>query len=277
MRFSKYQALGNAYVVVPPTPSIEGQLSPIAVHLSDYRVGIGSDGVLFGPFISQAADFRLRIFNPDGSEAEKSGNGLRIFCQFLYDEKLVHTLPFTIETKGGIVSAQVHPHSGEVKVSMGKVSFNSKKIPVTGPERDVLGEEITVGEHAIRVSCATIGNPHCVVFSEFPSESVARNLGPLLESHGNFPNRTNVQFVKVTDRANIQMEIWERGAGYTHASGSSSCAAAAVAYKHGLVDSSLTVNMRGGKIEISISDSYEVTMTGPVEKICEGFAVAKNV
>lgn len=277
MRFSKYQALGNAYVVVPPDPSIDEQLSQIAVHLSDYRVGIGSDGVLFGPLISHAADFRLRIFNPDGSEAEKSGNGLRIFCQFLYDEKLVSTLPFTIETKGGIVSAQVLPHSREVKVSMGKVSFNSKKIPVTGPERDVLGEEITAGDQAISVSCATIGNPHCVVFSEFPSESVAMRLGPLLETHEIFPNRSNVQFVKVIDRANIKMEIWERGAGYTHASGSSSCAAAAVAYKHGLVDSSLTVHMRGGKIEINISDTYEVTMTGPVEKICEGLAVAKNV
>lgn len=270
LTFSKYQALGNAYIVVPCDPMIEHNLPSIASCLSDYRVGIGSDGILVGPLASQVADFKLRIFNPDGSEAEKSGNGIRIFCQYLYDKNLVSTLPFTLETKGGVVKAEVLSDSGEVRVSMGTANFNSTNIPVLGAEREVLGETIDVAGQQIKISCATIGNPHCVVFVDKPSEALARQLGPLLENHAMFPNRINVQLVRVVDRNCIEMEIWERGAGYTHASGSSSCAAAAVAFKLGYVDADISVHMRGGNIQIKLSDTFEVVMTGPVKKICEG-------
>lgn len=271
--FAKYQALGNAYLVVD-TSAIEIGTDEIK-RLCDFRTGIGSDGVLFGPTFPDDADFGLRIINPDGSEAEKSGNGLRIFCQYLYDRGLVAAQEFTVKTRGGIVRARVFAEQGLVQVGMGRVSFDAAQIPVAGPAREVLQEEISVAGRSLRVSCATIGNPHCVVLAEEPTEAMARELGPLLEQHPLFPNRSNVQFMRVLDRQNIQLEIWERGAGYTHASGSSSCAAAAVAHRLGLVDAQLTVHMRGGDIAIAISPDFEVTMTGPVLAVCRGTVVVR--
>lgn len=271
--FAKYQALGNAYLVVDAS-AMEIGTDEIR-RLCDFRTGIGSDGVLFGPTYPDDADFGLRIINPDGSEAEKSGNGLRIFCQYLYDQGLVGTQVFTVKTRGGIVRARVFPERQLVEVSMGQVSFDSAQIPVAGPVREVLLEEIAVGQRSMQVSCATIGNPHCVVLTEEPTQAIARELGPLLEHHPLFPNRSNVQFLRVLDRQNIQLEIWERGAGYTHASGSSSCAAAAVAHRLGLVEANLTVHMRGGDIAIAISPEFEVTMTGPVQAVCRGEVVVR--
>lgn len=270
MHFSKYQALGNAYLVIAQTHADDSCLPDLAIRLSDFRLGIGSDGLLVGPLPSAVADFRLRIFNPDGSEAEKSGNGIRIFCQYLYDQGLVQAQRFSLETKGGIVSAQVFAERGEVQVAMGQVSFAAQQIPVAGPAREVLAEVISVANQSITINCATIGNPHCVVFCDEPNEALARRLGPLLEQHELFPNRSNVQFVKVLDRHTLQMEIWERGAGYTFASGSSSCAAAAVARKLNLVEAEVCVKMRGGEINIDVAHDYRVTMTGPVRKIAEG-------
>ncbi|BBB62497.1 diaminopimelate epimerase [Undibacterium sp. KW1] len=276
--FAKYQALGNAYLVVDAS-AMEIGTDEIR-RLCDFRTGIGSDGVLFGPTYPDDADFGLRIINPDGSEAEKSGNGLRIFCQYLYDQGLVGTQVFTVKTRGGIVRARVFPEQQLVEVSMGQVSFDSAQIPVAGPVREVLLEEIAVGQRSVQVSCATIGNPHCVVLTDTlgtePTESLARELGPLLEHHPLFPNRSNVQFLRVLDRQNIQLEIWERGAGYTHASGSSSCAAASVAHRLGFVDANLTVHMRGGDIAITISPDFEVTMTGPVQVVCRGVLVTRE-
>ncbi|MFZ6778739.1 diaminopimelate epimerase [Undibacterium sp. Ji83W] len=269
--FAKYQALGNAYLVLD-AGAIDLGMDEI-MRLCDFRNGIGSDGVLFGPSYPDDADFGLRIINPDGSEAEKSGNGLRIFCQYLYDQGLVGKQVFTVKTRGGIVQARVFAEQQLVEVSMGQVSFQAEQIPVLGPAREVLLEEIALGERTVQVSCATIGNPHCVVLTKQPDEAVARELGPLLEQHPLFPNRSNVQFLRVIDRQNIQIEIWERGAGYTHASGSSSCAAAAVAHKLGLVDANLTVHMRGGDIDIVISPEFEVMMTGPVLAVCHGKVV----
>ncbi|BBB68403.1 diaminopimelate epimerase [Undibacterium sp. YM2] len=271
--FAKYQALGNAYLVVD-TSAMEIGTDEIR-RLCDFRTGIGSDGVLFGPSYPDDADFGLRIINPDGSEAEKSGNGLRIFCQYLYDQGVIGTQAFTVKTRGGIVRARIFPEQQLVEVSMGQVSFDSAQIPVAGPAREVLLEEIAVGQRSMQVSCATIGNPHCVVLTEEPTQAIARELGPLLEQHSLFPNRSNVQFMRVLDRQNIQIEIWERGAGYTHASGSSSCAAAAVAHRLGLVEANLTVHMRGGDIAIAISPEFEVTMTGPVQAVCRGEVVVR--
>ena len=270
MFFAKYHALGNSYLVAP---AWFGSSSPVPGEVSrlcDTRLGIGSDGLLHGPLSSTVADFRLRIFNPDGSEAEKSGNGLRIFCMFLWDERLVGDAPFTVETKGGIVTAQVLESGRLVRVAMGKVCFSSADIPVAGPHRDVLMEKIVLGNTSFQFCAATVGNPHCVVLVERPSEAQARQYGPVIEQHPMFPNRTNVQFMQVLDRHNIRIEIWERGAGYTYASGSSSCAAAAVAYRLGLCESNIAVHMRGGVIDIAVDPHFNVQMTGPVVRVCKG-------
>jgi diaminopimelate epimerase len=173
------------------------------------------------------------------------------------------------------VRSTVFDNGRSVRVEMGKVSFWSDAIPVTGPRREVINEQITVGDRSFTFCAATIGNPHCVLPLPEISAELARQYGPLLETHSNFPKKTNVQFLKVLDRQNIQIEIWERGAGYTLASGSSSSASVAVARRLGLVDSSVTVHMPGGKLAIAITDDFSILMTGPVTKVSEGVMAAE--
>jgi diaminopimelate epimerase len=232
--------------------------------------GIGSDGILLGPIKGPQSEFGLKIFNPDGSQAEKSGNGLRIFTRYLWDKGLIGSDRVTIQTDGGIVNAQVYEDGKIISVDMGRVSFDSRIIPVDGPKRDVINEKMEVNGRSVEFCAATIGNPHCVILKPEISASEARELGPLIENEPRFPNRTNVQFMKILDRANIQIEIWERGAGYTLASGSSSSAAAAVAHRLGLCDSQITVHMPGGSIEIKIAEDFAVSMTGTVTRVAEG-------
>ena len=269
MKFWKYHALGNDYLVLDAKES-PAPLTTAQIKLICHRnLGLGSDGILLGPLPSKRAPFGLRIFNPDGSEAEKSGNGLRIFSRWLWDLKLADTDAFDIDTPGGVVRSAVLDGGRRVRVDMGRVSFWSDKIPVAGPRREVLNEQIQAGGRTFEYCAATIGNPHCVVLLATTAE-MARQFGPLLEAHPNFPNRTNVQFLKVIDRQNLQIEIWERGAGYTLASGSSSSAAAAVAHKIGLCDRSVTVHMPGGRLAIEIGEDFGILMTGPVTKVAEG-------
>jgi diaminopimelate epimerase len=268
--FYKYHALGNDYIVLNPAEAGE-PLTGDSVRLICHRnFGIGSDGILLGPIKGPQSEFGLKIFNPDGSQAEKSGNGLRIFTRYLWDKGLIGSDRVTIHTDGGIVNAQVYEDGKIISVDMGRVSFDSRIIPVDGPKRDVINEKMEVNGRSVEFCAATIGNPHCVILKPEISASEARELGPLIENEPRFPNRTNVQFMKILDRANIQIEIWERGAGYTLASGSSSSAAAAVAHRLGLCDSQITVHMPGGSIEIKIAEDFAVSMTGTVSRVAEG-------
>ncbi len=270
MKFVKYHALGNDYIVLRPQ-SLHRELTPDTIRLICHRnYGVGSDGILSGPSDSQSCDFALRIFNPDGSEAEKSGNGLRIFARSLYDEGLVNDQPFSVETPGGTVLCQVEKGGGVVTVQMGEVSFNSRNIPVAGEPREVINEKICICGQDFTFCAASIGNPHCVIITDAPSPIDAQKFGPFIETAPMFPNRINVQFMKVIDRNNIMIEIWERGAGYTLASGSSSTAAAAVAHRLGLCDENITVHMPGGEIAVQFSNGFSATITGPVTKVCEG-------
>jgi diaminopimelate epimerase len=268
--FKKYHALGNDYLVIDPK-DLPSPLTTKQVKIICHRnFGIGSDGILLGPLPAENAKCALRIYNPDGSEAEKSGNGLRIFSRYLWDRKMVGDEEFAIQTAGGVVQATVFDGGKMVRVEMGPVSFWSDKIPVTGARREVINEKISVGGREFTFCAATIGNPHCVLPLPEISVKLAHEFGPLFETHANFPNRTNVQFLKVRDRANIEIEIWERGAGYTLASGSSSSAAAAVAHKLGLCDRAISVHMPGGIIAIEIGDNFAIRMTGAVTKVAEG-------
>jgi len=274
MKFYKYHGLGNDYIVIDPADQ-PGELSNYEIQIICHRnFGIGSDGILLGPIHTRKADFAVRIFNPDGSEAEKSGNGLRIFSRYLYDKKLVLNVPFSIETIGGIVESRIHKDK-MISVDMGKVSFDSEKIPVTGLKRQVLNDEIKIDGQKITYCGATIGNPHCIIIRNKISPKLAKELGPKLETHPNFPNRTNVQFMKIIDRSNICIEIWERGAGYTLASGSSSSASAAVAFALGYTDPDITVHMPGGTLKIHVHKDLSVTLTGPVTRVGEGFIDAE--
>jgi diaminopimelate epimerase len=267
MKFSKYHALGNDYLVLDPADAPKLPAHEDIRTICHRNFGLGSDGILYGPLKSDQADFGLRILNPDASEAEKSGNGLRIFARYLRDVGKVDTRPFTVETLGGIVTCVVSADASSITVDMGKVSFDAAVIPVSGFEGEVVDCEIELQEQTYRMYAATIGNPHCVLPMQSVDAETARRLGPQIETHPMFPNRTNVQLLQVLDENNIRIEIWERGAGYTLASGSSSSAAGAVARKMGVVGPDITVHMPGGRIQLHIDDDYSVRMTGPATRV----------
>jgi len=269
MNFEKYHALGNDYLVYNPRETNHSFTEAETIRICHRNFGLGSDGILVGPLPSDKADFGLQILNPDGSEAEKSGNGLRIFARYLRDVKLVNTAPFTVETLGGIVTCEVSEDMSQISVEMGQVSFHSDIIPISveGSPREVLNEPIQLSDTTLNFYGATIGNPHCVVPIENVSSSLAHQYGPELENHKIFPNRTNVQLLQILDRNRIKIEIWERGAGYTLASGSSSSAAGAVARKMGACDEDITVEMPGGQIQLHIDDQFNVLMKGPATRV----------
>ncbi len=277
-QFVRSHGLGNDYLVMDPASLSFELTSQNIIRVCNRNTGVGSDGIL-AVEKSDSSLARVRIYNPDGSEAEKSGNGLRIFCKFLFEHGYTEKTFFEIETAGGKVQAQLHLVVGKaaaVTVDMGKAIFESGKIPINVPNSeaeviDKLIPPIKPGD-SFRINCVSMGNPHCVVFVNNieEAESLAHEYGPLFEKHPLFPNRTNVQFAVVNNRKEVSIRIWERGAGYTLASGSSSCAVAAVCVKTGKTDRELTLHMPGGDLALKVSETYELTMRGPVEEICLG-------
>ena len=259
--FRKYHGLGNDYLVIDPTDFPFDPVPEIVRAICDRNLGVGSDGILFGPLMDPGGP-TLRIFNPDGSEAEKSGNGLRIFAWYLFERGLVAGREFPLRTMGGAVKAWILG-PGLVRMDMGTPSFQA---PSGG---ELIDQEHAIGAERGRITFVSMGNPHCVVRGLPVTESLARRLGPLVEHDPLFPARTNVQFLEVLGPSEIRIEIWERGAGYTLASGSSSCAAAAAARRLGLVGDEVTVRMPGGTLEIRFAEN-SVYLTGPVEKVFEG-------
>ena len=271
-RFVKSHGLGNDYLVLEEA-EVGFPLTLAAIRLLCHRhYGIGSDGVLLLTK-SGAADFGLRIFNPDGSEAEKSGNGIRIFARYLADAGHARADTFTVETKGGVVRAALSREGGRITgitVDMGRASFLSGDIPVCGPSREVIREPLEVDGERLTVTCVSVGNPHCVVLADALDPGRVRLLGPKVEHHPAFPNRINVQFARVLGRGRVAILIWERGAGFTLASGSSACAVAAACRKNGLTDERVAVEMPGGTLAIEVASDFSLRMTGPAEPVCEG-------
>ncbi len=258
-QFVKSHGLGNDYLVVDPA-NVPFALTPDAVRLICHRnLGVGSDGILaVAP--PQGADFGLRIFNPDGSEAEKSGNGVRIFAKFLRDHGYTDRDRFALHTAGGRVGVVLEHEDGRVAVvvaDMGRAEFDPlSSIDVDGRRFDV--------------TFVSMGNPHCVIVVPDLDRMDIHELGPKIERHPAFPNRTNVQLAQVISPEEVRILIWERGAGYTLASGSSSCAVAAACHRLGLVGRDVTVTMPGGRLGITIADDWEIRMRGPVEEVCAG-------
>lgn len=257
--YTKSHGLANDYIVIDPK-DIPFPLTPAAVRLiCDRNRGVGSDGILVvSP--GNGADFGLRILNPDGSEAEKSGNGVRIFAKFLREHGYTDKDRFTLHTLGGRVTCVLEHEDGrvaQITVDMGKARFD----PIDS--LDVAGQHFAV-------TSVSVGNPHCVIVVSDLTKIDIHALGPKIETHPAFPNRTNVQFAQVVTRDEVRILIWERGAGYTLASGSSSCAVVAACHRKGLVDREVTVSMPGGQLRIAIAENGEIRMRGPVEEICTG-------
>jgi len=272
--FAKGHGLGNDYLVMEAR-HLPAPLSARAIaRICDRNRGVGSDGILV-LVPTERADFGLRIFNPDGSEAEKSGNGLRIFAKYLWDHGHAARETFTVDTRGGVVQCQLHARDGRVgfvTVEMGRATFRAADVPMTGPAGEAVAVPLALGDGpALTVTAVSVGNPHCVVFADRLDEAEVRRLGPRIETHPAFPNRINVQFARALGRDALEILIWERGAGFTLASGSSSCGAAAAAVRTGRCDHGrVAVRMPGGELAVHVRPDWSLRLEGPVEEVCTG-------
>jgi diaminopimelate epimerase len=269
MRLAKYSANGNDYLVVRPQNRV--RIDKIISRICDRHRGIGADGILVGPYSDGDSPPLVRIYNSDGTETSKSGNGVCIFARFLVDEGLVASQTFPVRTLSGPVTIQeVDTISGLVRTTMGSYSLESGRIPVRGPERRVINERLAVGGEHVEINCISFGNPHCVIFLPDVSHQVAERLGPLVSTHKIFPEGINVQFVKVLGNRDLALEIWERGSGYTLASGSSSCAAAFVAFSSGRTGRTVNVHTPGGHAKVEIREDNEVILETTVTPVFRG-------
>lgn len=264
VKFEKYHCMGNDYLIFDPNKN-ELELSAENIKLICNRnFGIGSDGIMAGPYLDQEKMY-VKILNPDGSEAEKSGNGMGIFAKYLKDAGYVQKTNVSWMTLGGEVSVfYLNEEGTRVKISMGKPTFWSDEIPVTGERREMVNQTMVFGKIPYVTTCVSIGNPHCVIWMNEISKDLVCHIGEHSENADCFPEKVNTQILNVLDRTNIQIEIYERGAGYTLASGSCACAAASAAYKLGLADNKMYVHMPGGVLEVEIKEDGVIYMVGEV-------------
>ena len=266
---TKYQGLGNDYLVLDANKNqLQLQGKKIAL-LCQRGFGLGADGVLYGP-VEINGKMGVHIYNSDGSEAAISGNGVRIFAKYLMDHEYVKEQKFSIETMSGPVEVEcLNSRATEFRVNMGTASFISREIPVSGEVREVINETFTFNEKDYRATCLTVGNPHCIIFMDEVNPEIAKDLGLYVENADEVPERMNLQICRRIDSGNLDIEIWERGSGYTKASGTGSCAAAVAAYRLGLTESRINVNQPGGIIQIDIKDDDTIYMTGSVGYVAD--------
>ncbi|MFC4766100.1 diaminopimelate epimerase [Effusibacillus consociatus] len=276
LKFSKMHGLGNNYIYVNLFEETlrEEELPEIAVRVSNVNTGIGSDGmILIGP--SDKADFRMRVFNNDGSEAKNCGNGLRSVAKYVYDRGLTDKQSFHIETLGGIVEAKVHLGDDKrvklVTVDMGAPRLLKKDLPMEGdPNSTTILETLDVQGTSYTITAVSMGNPHAVIFVEDVEQVDVAGIGPNIEHHPVFPERVNVEFIQVVNRGEIIFRVWERGSGITQACGTGACAAAVAGILTEKLDRKVLVHLLGGDLEIEWNENGHVYMTGPAEFICDG-------
>lgn len=269
IKMAKYQGLGNDYLVLDPNKNrLELQGKKIEL-LCKRGFGIGADGVLYGPVIKEGK-LCVRIFNADGTEAEISGNGVRIFAKYLMDEQYVKTQKFQIETEIGPVEVEcLNGRGTEFKIKMGKASFDSEEIPVLGEKREVINETFVFQGEEYKATCVSVGNPHCIILMNEISKEKVQKIGPYVENDDRFPHRMNLQICRIIDKFNVEIEIYERGSGYTKASGTGSCAVAAALYRMGLIEPKVNISQPGGNIEIDIEKDGTIYMLGTVGFIAD--------
>ena len=271
LSFTKMHGAGNDFIVLDGLRGDLPELAPLAARLCDRHLGIGADQLLVVR-ASQSADFRMQIFNADGSEVEMCANGIRCFYKYLRDRGHTDADEIGVETLSGVVRPR-WAGPDRVRVDMGRPVLAPAKIPTTlaSGEGPVLDVPLQLGEHALEVSSVSMGNPHAVVYVEDPERAPVAELGARLEHHPAFPNRVNVEFVRVESRTRIRQRTWERGTGETLACGSGACAAAVVSILRGVVDRTLRVELRGGELEIRWpADAASVEMTGPATEVYSG-------
>ena len=264
---------GNDYIYFNCFNQSVDNPQKLSKKLSDRRFGIGGDGIIL-IYPSSVADAKMRMFNLDGSEGKMCGNGIRCVGKYLYDNNLVKKNKISIETLSGIKTLAVRDKDGKAElltVNMGKAEFSSKKIPIKVDKPTIINHEAKFGEKSYKITCVSMGNPHCVVFCDDINSMNLEEIGPIFENNGLFPEKVNTEFVEIVDETTFNMRVWERGSGETLACGTGACAVVAAAVAIGLCEKNkdITVNLRGGVLTIKYTDNA-VYMTGNAEKVFEG-------
>lgn len=273
MKFTKMEGLGNDYVYVNCFRETVDNPSEVAKKVSDRHFGIGSDGlILIRP--SEVADFRMDMYNADGSQAEMCGNGIRCVAKYVYDYGLTDKTSISIETLAGIKYLDLQVTDGKVSlitVNMGSPELVPDKIPVISDSKRVVDEPIEVGGTTYTMTCVSMGNPHCIVFVEDTASFPLETVGPLFENHERFPKRVNTEFIQLLDRKTVNMRVWERGSGETLACGTGACASAVACILNGLTENEITLHLLGGDLIVRWDQEENlVYMTGPARVVFDG-------
>jgi diaminopimelate epimerase len=274
MKFTKMQGAGNDYVYVNCFEETVDDPRQTAIQVSNRNFGIGSDGlILIMP--SEKADVRMRMFNSDGSESEMCGNGIRCVAKYAYDHGVVSKTEITAETGNGVLTLQLFPGNDgkivKVRVNMGPPRLTRAEIPMTGdPGAKVVAEELTVLDRTFKITCASMGNPHYVIFVDDVAAFPVATYGPLIENNALFPRRTNVEFVQIISRGELRQRTWERGAGETLACGTGSSAVTAACVLNGLTEKKVLNHLSGGDLEMEWADDGNIYMTGPAVEVFSG-------
>jgi len=273
LEFVKAQGIGNDFILIDCLRDNLGDtnLAALAVRLCDRNFGIGGDGlILILP--SERADCRMRVINSDGSEAEMCGNGIRCLAKYLFDRGLAGE-SVAVETLAGVKTVAVVARDGQgvrFTVDMGVPRLEAEEIPVSGFEGKVISRPLDVDGRRFNITCVSMGNPHCVIFADSRERSTLENLGPKIENHPAFPNKTNVEFVRLINDHELQVNVWERGAGITLACGTGACASVVAGVLNGKVGRKATVHLPGGDLLIDWHEDGSVYMTGPAEEVFTG-------
>lgn len=273
IKFDKMEGLGNDYVYLTCMESLPEDLPALAREISDRHFGVGGDGLVVITR-SEVADFRMIMFNADGSEAQMCGNASRCIARLVFEKRLTDKHEFNLETKAGIKHLKLNFRNSEissVSVNMGKPFMKASEIPVVAAETvsGITIHQIEVGEKHLHVYCMGMGNPHGVIYEEI-DEDFFREYGPVLEHHGIWPEKANIEFVRVVDPHNIEMRVWERGTGETLACGTGACASAVVSILTGRTENDVTVKMRGGSLNVRLNADGEIIMTGDARLVASG-------
>ncbi len=274
MKFTKMHGIGNDYIYFNCFEETVENPEELSIRLSDRHFGVGGDGiVLIMP--SDKADFRMRMFNADGSEGKMCGNATRCIGKYVYDKGLTDKTQITLETLSGIKILDLEVKDGKVEkvtVNMGKANFKADVIPVISESDEVIEKELTVGDRTDKITCVSMGNPHCVIFTQGIDSLELEKIGPGYENHSLFPERINTEFAEYIDPHTLKMRVWERGSGETLACGTGACATVSAAVKTGRcpADEFITVKLIGGNLEIMYKTDGTVIMKGPAAFSFEG-------
>lgn len=273
IKFTKMQGLGNDYVYIDAiNQKIENE-SSLAQIISNRHFGIGSDGLIL-ICSSEIADFKMRMFNSDGSEAEMCGNGIRCVGKFVYDKGLTNKTTLKIETLAGVKELKINLKEGKVdtvRVDMGEPILEAEKIPVVSSEKMAKNLELEIEEREFNFTCVSMGNPHAITFIENVENFEVEKYGSKIEVNERFPKKTNVEFIEIVNKEYIKMRVWERGAGETLACGTGACASVVAGIINNLIERKVTVELLGGILEIEWNkEDNHVYMTGPAVTVYEG-------